>query len=334
MPANVKCPNCESGLSVPNKLIASGRPMSCPKCGSQFSLTRPKASAAVERDAPPAPQPQLPPIACPWCRGHVSQDPKLAGQVVQCPLCAKQFQMPPSPSASPQPQPQAHQKQDPLLDQIEVEVERITLEELEQLDISGNLPNLLGGADKEQDRADLDEVNARYPGVQSLNSLYQWLQFSCLGCGFIAFVALYHGAFAFAGLLVLVLLIIALVAVPSAGRSYDQAKENRDQASRRMRERNMKLRYRQRLVGEAQSAQCPRCKRLGARELTGRQPIGSRTSYRRERYEEITWSANRQDILARTYKDRDVPVEHTTYREEYRCRHCGHVWDITETYSS
>jgi hypothetical protein len=63
----------------------------------------PRSAPAIPRAAPPiatATTPQLPPstfpdqIACPHCRGLMANDLSLHGQMVACPFCGQQFQMP------------------------------------------------------------------------------------------------------------------------------------------------------------------------------------------------------------------------------------------------
>lgn len=63
----------------------------------------PRSAPAIPRAAPliaTATTPQLPPstfpdqIACPHCRGLMANDLSLHGQMVACPFCGQQFQMP------------------------------------------------------------------------------------------------------------------------------------------------------------------------------------------------------------------------------------------------
>jgi hypothetical protein len=52
-------------------------------------------------------------VNCPHCQNGITNDPRLAGQVVSCPHCSKQFRMPAAVSVLPPPTPAVRQPQRP-----------------------------------------------------------------------------------------------------------------------------------------------------------------------------------------------------------------------------
>jgi uncharacterized protein YbaR (Trm112 family) len=112
MPSATACPYCRGNITFDFSL--AGQIVLCPHCNSQLQI--PAAASATTPDLQPLactrPKPTSPIfelvpltqapaqgnspsiIACPYCKGHITFDANLAGQVALCPHCQAEFQMP------------------------------------------------------------------------------------------------------------------------------------------------------------------------------------------------------------------------------------------------
>jgi hypothetical protein len=69
---------------------------------------------------------------------------------------------------------------------------------------------------------------------------------------------------------------------------------------------------------------CPNCYRLGGREAIDKELISEETRYRKET--RIDTIRDNDGHLTTIQREVDVPVKQYTYRNDYRCRVCGHTW--------
>ena len=110
MPVAMRCPECRTSLSVPSKKL--GQAVSCPSCKASFVATPQGTGVAIEKSPPPLPS--LPPpsptahsavaapqsvsvvgnLTCPRCHKQMADDTSLTGQLVQCPHCGIELQLP------------------------------------------------------------------------------------------------------------------------------------------------------------------------------------------------------------------------------------------------
>ncbi|MHB1423063.1 MAG: hypothetical protein ACYC3I_07690, partial [Gemmataceae bacterium] len=102
----INCPSCKNQMHAPNNL--AGRKVKCPKCGQPIAVpaaiqstpanaavASPLEAIQVEKVAQPASQ-----IACSHCGGSMTWNDRLAGQMVGCPHCNANLQMPSHPLSS------------------------------------------------------------------------------------------------------------------------------------------------------------------------------------------------------------------------------------------
>lgn len=108
MPINVTCEHCQKVMKVADDM--AGKRGKCPSCKNKITVPGAAPPATVPLPPPPAPPPQIShsgvsageppprptagPVYCPECRQEVETDPDLAGEMVACPHCNQQFQMP------------------------------------------------------------------------------------------------------------------------------------------------------------------------------------------------------------------------------------------------
>lgn len=88
------CRNC--GHSQPTTDDMLGKKATCPECGQWGTCHAESRVADIATEAPPTEvaSDQEHVIECPFCRLSVQNSKAVSGQLVDCPHCGRQFQMP------------------------------------------------------------------------------------------------------------------------------------------------------------------------------------------------------------------------------------------------
>lgn len=94
------CPHCSAPMDADAYL--AGQKVKCVTCRAVFVVPEPVADVdplaeviEAERAPPESAAPE--PFTCPFCSGPIKSDVKLVGQMVVCPQCGGEVQMPGNP---------------------------------------------------------------------------------------------------------------------------------------------------------------------------------------------------------------------------------------------
>ncbi len=235
-----------------------------------------------------------PVLACPHCRGHVSQDPRLANRVVSCPHCRGQFQMP---SVVPPARPPVQQ------------------------DSSSPFADLL----EQRTPHDTAPVPRRRPTVSKWVFLLPFLGLTG-ACAAVAMIPVFLEAVkasrgeqhslgaALAAAAFTTLVGAAFGAGMGWWRHVQEMQHQQD------------LRQGQRYY--EQIAQCPSCGALGASQVIGTQEV---STGRVEYADEVRYIHHR-DAAGNVFHTEErlerVPREVKQFLWAYRCGGCNHTWTI------
>jgi hypothetical protein len=287
-------------------------------------------------------------VACPHCSGRVSNDGTLGGQVVNCPMCGGQFQMPPLQQAS--------RKQDRPSYWEEKEAGEARLKPLRRrskdtkraydsafwiavgIATAGFLSRIIAWCFVDEKLAAVPvalQWNLAFVVMWPFAAAWSYIRMNrpfllgAVACGLIAIILGVTSATPAADLLMAVLVWVPLISLALLARRWCIAAEELKAADKEEEDRldaiaaEEQAQERARLKRKA--TRCPSCRKAHAKEQVGCTPIDHAFKEVMAIWRESAYSGPVSLGVVEKRGLRQIQV--TRYRVTYRCKFCSHVWE-------